>query len=197
MTKPQNRLVEYLTKQISVDVDKKTGETTIQVTLDNPVVSATVADTICKNLRDYIVEYRTRKARENLESYQKIAEESHQRYLKATKAYAYYQDHNRGLILNAVISEGQRLQNEVQISSQIYQQMKVQAEMARGKVIEDKPVFAVIQPATVPLLPSNSRRKVVMIWVFLGFAISTAWVLYGKEYWGKGKTIFNEIKING
>ena len=75
--------------------------------------------------------------------------------------------------------------------------MKVQAEMARGKVIEDKPVFAVIQPATVPLLPSNIRRKVVMIWVFLGFAISTAWVLYGKEYWGKGKTIFNEIKING
>lgn len=197
LTKPQNRLVEYLTEQISVDVDKKTGETTIQVTLDNPVVSATVADTICKNLRDYIVEYRTRKARENLESYQKIAEESHQRYLKATKAYAYYQDHNRGLILNAVISEGQRLQNEVQISSQIYQQMKVQAEMARGKVIEDKPVFAVIQPATVPLLPSNSRRKVVMIWVFLGFAISTAWVLYGKEYWGKGKTIFNEIKNNG
>ena len=68
------------------------------------------------------------------------------------------------------------------------------AEMARGKVIEERPVFAVIQPASVPLRPENSRAKVLIIWTFLGFALSTAWVLYGKEYWEKAKTIFKEIK---
>lgn len=194
LTKEQDRIVKTMNKAIQVDVDKKTGETTIQVTMDNPIIAATVADTVCKHLREYIVEYRTRKAREDLENYKKIADESYQRYLKASKAYAYYQDHNRGLILNAVISEGSRLSNELQIASQLYQQMKLQAEMARGKVIDEKPVFAIIQPATVPLLPQNSRAKVLLIWTFVGFVLSCAWVLYGKEYWQKGKTMLNEIK---
>ena len=194
LTKEQDRIVKTMNKAIQVDVDKKTGETTIQVTMDNPVIAATVADTVCKHLREYIVEYRTRKAREDLENYKKIADESYQRYLKASKAYAYYQDHNRGLILNAVISEGSRLSNELQIASQLYQQMKLQSEMARGKVIDEKPVFAIIQPATVPLLPQNSRAKVLLIWTFVGFVLSCAWVLYGKEYWQKGKTMLNEIK---
>ena len=194
LTKEQDRIVKTMNKAIQVDVDKKTGETTIQVTMDNPVIAATVADTVCKHLREYIVEYRTRKAREDLENYKKIADESYQRYLKASKAYAYYQDHNRGLILNAAISEGSRLSNELQIASQLYQQMKLQAEMARGKVIDEKPVFAIIQPATVPLLPQNSRAKVLLIWTFVGFILSCAWVLYGKEYWQKGKTMLNEIK---
>lgn len=194
LTKEQDRIVKTMNKAIQVDVDKKTGETTIQVTMDNPVIAATVADTVCKHLREYIVEYRTRKAREDLENYKKIADESYQRYLKASKAYAYYQDHNRGLILNAVISEGSRLSNELQIASQLYQQIKLQAEMARGKVIDEKPVFAIIQPATVPLLPQNSRAKVLLIWTFVGFVLSCAWVLYGKEYWQKGKTMLNEIK---
>ena len=194
LTKEQDRIVKTMNKAIQVDVDKKTGETTIQVTMDNPVIAATVADTVCKHLREYIVEYRTRKAREDLENYKKIADESYQRYLKASKAYAYYQDHNRGLILNAVISEGSRLSNELQIASQLYQQMKLQAEMARGKVIDEKPVFAIIQPATVPLLPQNSRAKVLLIWTFVGFVLSCVWVLYGKEYWQKGKTMLNEIK---
>ena len=194
LTKEQDRIVKTMNKAIQVDVDKKTGETTIQVTMDNPAIAPTVADTVCKHLREYIVEYRTRKAREDLENYKKIADESYQRYLKASKAYAYYQDHNRGLILNAVISEGSRLSNELQIASQLYQQMKLQAEMARGKVIDEKPVFAIIQPATVPLLPQNSRAKVLLIWTFVGFVLSCAWVLYGKEYWQKGKTMLNEIK---
>lgn len=197
LTKKQDKVVQYLNKAIQVEVDKKTGQTTIQVTMDNPVIAATVADTVCKHLREYITDYRTKKAREDLANYNKIADESYQRYLNATKAYAYYQDHNRGLILNAVISEGSRLANEVQIASQLYQQMKAQAEMARGKVIDEKPVFAIIQPASVPLRAANSRAKVLIIWTFIGFALSCAWVLYGKEYWKKGKTMLNEIRSKG
>ena len=182
LTRKQAAVVDVLNKSIVAEVDKKSGETTINVTMDNPVVAAIVADTVCRNLKEYITEYRTRKAREDLANYQKIADESYHAYQKASRAYAYYQDHNRGLILNAAISEGTRLQNEVNIASQVYSQMKLQAEAARGKLIDEKPVFAVIQPASVPLLPDNSRKKVMIIWTFLGFALSCAWVVLGKDY---------------
>lgn len=193
LTKKQSDIVEYLNKAIAVDVDNKTGETTINVTMDNPVIAATVADTVCSYLREFITDYRTKKAREDLDNYQKIADESYKKYLNASRAYAYYQDHNRGLILNAAISEGTRLSNELNIASQVYSQSKLQAEAARGKLIDEKPVFAIIQPASVPLLPDNSRKKVLLIWTFIGFVLSSVWVLYGKEYWGKGKALINEI----
>lgn len=194
LTKKQAEIVDYLNKAIMTDVDNKTGETTITVTMDNAVIAATVADTVCSYLREYITEYRTKKAREDLANYQKIADESYRKYQKASNAYAYYQDHNRGLILNIAISEGTRLSNEMNIASQVYSQMKLQAEAARGKLIDEKPVFAIIQPASVPLRPANSRAKVLFIWAFAGFALSCAWVLYGREYWGKGKTLINEVK---
>lgn len=194
LTKKQAGIVDYLNKAITAEVDNKTGETTINVTMDNPVISAIVADTVCQNLKEYITEYRTRKAREDYANYKKIADESYQKYLKASRAYAYYQDHNRGLILNAVISEGTRLSNELNIASQLYSQTKLQAEAARSKVIDEKPVFAIIQPASVPLKSDNSRKKVLIIWTFIGFALSCGWVLYGKEYWNKGKDLLKEVK---
>ena len=181
LTRKQAAVVETLNKAIVAEVDKKSGETTISVTMDNPVVAAIVADTVCRNLKEYITEYRTKKAREDLENYQRIANESYQAYQKASRAYAYYQDHNRGLILNAAISEGTRLQNEVNIASQVYSQMKLQAEAARGKVIDEKPVFAVIQPASVPLKSDNSRMKILIIWTFLGFALSCGWVVFKED----------------
>lgn len=193
LTKKQTEMVEYLNKAIMVDVDKKTGETTISVTMDNPVIAATVADTVCNYLREFITDYRTKKAREDLSNYQKIADENQKKYLNASHAYADYQDHNRGLILHTVISEGTRLSNELNIASQVYSQSKLQAEAARGKVIDEKPVFAIIQPASVPLKPANSRKNVLLIWTFLGFVFSCVWVLYGKEYWGKGRVFLNEI----
>ena len=181
LTKKQARVVDVLNKSIVAEVDKKSGETTINVTMDNPVVAAIVADTVCRNLKEYITEYRTKKAREDLDNYQKIADESYQAYQKASRAYAYYQDHNRGLILNAAISEGARLQNEVNIASQVYSQMKLQAEAARGKLIDEKPVFAIIQPASVPLQSDNSRKKILLIWTFIGFALSCGWAVFKED----------------
>lgn len=194
LTKKQARIVSAVSKAVVANVDNKSGETTISVTLDNPVIAATIADSVCAHLRDYIVNYRTSKAREDLDYYQKLADESRITYEEASAAYAYYQDHNRGLILNSVISEGTRLQNELNIAAQVYTQMKQQAEMARAKVQEEKPVFAVIQPASVPLRSVNSRKNVLLIFLFLGFAGSLAWVVLGKEYFDKTKEMYANIK---
>ena len=49
-------VVDVLNKAIVAEVDKKSGETTISVTMDNPVVAAIVADTVCRNLKEYITE---------------------------------------------------------------------------------------------------------------------------------------------
>lgn len=194
LTKRQNSIVNYLRKSVVAEVDDKTGEITISVRMNNPVVAATIADSVCTRLQAFVTDYRTKKAREDLAYYQKLADEAYAKYKQTTNAYAYYQDHNHGLILNTLISEGSRLQNEATIATQVYTQMKQQAEMARAKVQEDKPIFAVIQPASVPLYPSNSRAKVLVIFTFFGFCLSLAWTLFGIDIWNKAKQMYLAAK---
>ena len=54
-----------LRKAITVEADKKTGITTLTVTLQDPKVTATIADSVVSKLQQYITTYRTSKAKED------------------------------------------------------------------------------------------------------------------------------------
>ena len=70
--------------------------------------------------------------------------------------------------------------------------MVQQRELAKAKIQEVKPVYAVVQPATLPLRASNSRAKVCMIWFAIGFVLSCAWVLFGEDLWKKMRTALKD-----
>ena len=77
----------------------------------------------------------------------------------------------------------QRLQEEASLANQLYTQMEQQKEMAKAKIQELKPVFAVVQPATMPIHPSGtSKANVVLGFCFLGFCLSAGWIVFGKDF---------------
>ena len=93
-------------------------------------------------------------------------------------------DANRNVVLQRTQAEGTRLQNDMSIAFQIYSQVETQLQVARAKVQEAKPVFAIVEPATVPLSPSSPNKKIIILGLmFLGFIGSSAWILFGKELW--------------
>ncbi len=67
------------------------------------------------------------------------------------KEYAEYVDTHDNLILQSVRAEQERLQNDMSLAYQVYSQVANQLQVARAKVQEEKPVFAVVEPAVVPL----------------------------------------------
>ena len=74
----------------------------------------------------------------------------------------------RMLFCKLVLTEGERLQNEMSLAYQVYSQVANQLQVARAKVQEAKPVFAVVEPASVPLHPSGTSKKMILIgFVFL------------------------------
>lgn len=179
LTKEQNRAVSALQKAIVADVDKKTGITTISVTIDDPVMAAQIADTVCQRLQDKVFKYRTQKAATDLDYYTKLSAEAKEKMIKAQTAYAISVDFDRSVILETVSSEKERLQQEAMLAEQIYQQMEQQKEMAKAKYQEAKPVFAVVEPATVPLRPSStSRAQIAIMFMLIGFVGSAGWKLY-------------------
>ena len=180
LTSLQARAVNALSNSISATVDNS-GITTISVVLDDPLMATQLADTVCRRLQEYVILYRTQKSIEDYNYYARMTEDAQEKLIKAQAAYAASVDHQRDLILQSVTSRQERLRQEAELASQLYSQMAQQQEMARAKIQEVKPVFAVIQPATMPQKPANSRREVVLTWCLIGFVLACCWVAFGKE----------------
>lgn len=191
LTKKESAKVEALKKSLTADVDKKTGVTTVTVTLQDPLVAAQVADTVIAKLQQYITAYRVSKAKDDCNYLEKLYSERQKDYYTAQQNYAQYLDANKSVILQSVLTERERLMNEMNLAYQVYSQVATQLQMARAKVQEAKPVFAIVEPATVPLKPSGTSRMMIMVgFIFLAVAGAGAWVLFGADFYGKMKTGF-------
>jgi len=158
LTQKEAAKINHLKKSITASIDKKTSMTTVSVTFQNPKVAATVADSVIRKLQEYIINYRTSKAKEDCIYWEKLFKERQQEYYAAQKKYASYIDSHDNVILQSVRTEQERLQNDMGLAYQVYSQVATQLQMARAKVQEEKPVFAVVEPAVVPLKPSGKGQ---------------------------------------
>ena len=145
-----------------------------------------------RKLQEYITDYRTSKAKEDCLYLEKLFKERQQEYYVAQKEYANYIDSHDNIILQSVRAEQERLQNDMSLAYQVYSQVANQLQLARAKVQEEKPVFAVVEPAVVPLNPSGINKKIyVLVFVFLSVCFVMFWKLLGEELLGK----FKEIRV--
>ena len=182
--------IESLKKKIIASVDKKTSMTTVSVTFQNPKVAAVVADSVVRKLQEYIIDYRTSKAKEDCIYLEKLFKERQYEYYAAQKEYANYIDSHDNIILQSVRAEQERLQNDMSLAYQVYSQVANQLQVARAKVQEEKPVFAVIEPAVVPLKPSGISKKIyILVFAFMSVFFVVIWNLFGDDFLNKFKKI--------
>lgn len=188
LPKEERKAIKYLSEKIMVSVDKKTGKTQLSLEMQDPLVAYTVMAAVLDNLKNYMSEYRTSKSRQDVENLSMICEERKQEYYAAQKAYALYTDSNKNIVQNSSKAEGQRLQQEMNLAYQVYSQVATQLEGARIKVQQDKPVFAVLKPASVPLKKAGpSKAKLLIGFAFLAGCCAAAWALWGKDLWKQFK----------
>lgn len=192
LSKKELKKIETLKKMITASVDNKTSMTAVTATFQNPKVATVVVDSVVKKLQEYIIDYRTSKAKEDCLYLEKLFKERRQEYYVAQQKYADYLDSHDNIILQSVRAEQERLQNDMNLAYQVYSQVASQLQIARAKVQEEKPVFAIVEPAVVPLEPSGTSRKIyVMIFVFLSVCVVIFWNLFGKDFLNK----FKEIRV--
>ena len=168
LTKAQEKLLKGLGSSIVSFVDKRTNMVTINVTMQDPEVAAQVATMVENQLQQYIANYRTSKARNDV----KYAEKN------AQKVYARFADANQDLVLTSVQQEETRLENEMQLAYNGYSQSITQLQLAQAKVQERMPAFTVLQQANVPIKPSAPKRMIfVFMMAVLSFSLSCLWII--------------------
>lgn len=178
ISEEESVILENLRERIGVTSDKKTGITTIAVTMQSPVISAFIADSLTSYFQTYMIDYRTQKARNDLEYAEKLYNDSQKKYYKAQQELASFVDGNLNVVSAKYKTRQDRLQNEANLAYSVYNQTAQQLQLARVKVQDNTPVFTIIQPAIQPIKPSKPSKKLIFIGIaFLAFAASGCWVL--------------------
>ena len=163
LTPEQTAIVKVIDKKVVCDVDKKTMVITIDVTDQDPVICATMADTVKTRLQNFITDYRASKAR----------------YERARQLYAEFMDSNHDIILQTVRQKQTDLENDMQLHYNAYTQAAAQYLAAEAKVQQETPAFTTLQSATIPVEKAGPKRaQICLIFLFLAFLATTAWILH-------------------
>ena len=179
LTKEQTDIVKAIDKKVVCDVDKKTMVITIDVTDQDALICATMADSVKNRLQNFITDYRTSKARVDLEYYKKMLVEAKAKYDEARDRYAAFADSHRDVSSQSAQTKVTDLQTEMQMRSQILQQVIAQMQEAEMKVQENTPAFTTLQSATVPVKKTGPKRaQMCLIFTFLAFLCTSFYILY-------------------
>ena len=178
LTTKQSNIIKAIGDAVSCSVDQKTGVITIKATAQDPLIAASLTDSVSTRLQAFITNYRTNKARNDLANIKKLYVEAKRRYDKARQTYASFADANQELVLESYKAKESDLENEMQLQCNIYTQLTTQLQMARAKVIEKTPVYAILQPTTVPYRHSSPKKSIIVLaFLFVGCMGYTAYLM--------------------
>lgn len=158
LTEEQFNIVENLKSNIICNVDQLTSVISIKVNAQDPLVAANLADSVCAKLQKFITEYRTSKARVDVEHYEALVKDAQESYEKAQKEFSDFCDSHKNMTSQAVLSKRDKLEIESSMALSKYQAMSAQTENAKHKLQEKTPAFTTLQNASVPLRPSAPKR---------------------------------------
>lgn len=179
LTDEERGVINMLQTHIVCNVDKKNGVIRMQVTEQDPLIAAVIADSVRAALNDFIIEYRTNKARQDYHYMNGLYQEAKVEYARTQAAYIAYADAN--LNLNSVRAQSKKddLEKEMQLAYNVYSQLANQLQLVKAKIQESTPAYTVLESPTVPERASSPKKLLLVVaFVFLACVGTTGWVLY-------------------
>ena len=182
LNKVQSDIRDAIRSQVTCVVDKKTNVITITAKDFDRFVSAEVADTVQKRLRNYIIEYRTKKFKQDVAYAQSLVDTAEAKYVKTRNAYTAFAEANTDVTQESFVTKRDEMENNMQMRYTNYTQALQQLQVAQAKLREHTPVFTVIQEASVPFKPSGTPRSLTVLgYVLAGLFFDAIWVLLLKQ----------------
>lgn len=163
LSEEQRNVADKIADKVKCSINKKTDVITITVRDQDPLICASLADTISVRLQGFITNYRTNKARIDMEYYENLTQEAKKDYDEALKAYGLYADANMNVVLESYKLRQTELENDMQLKFNTYSALNTQLQAAKAKVQEKTPAFTVLQCASVPIKPVGPKRVLFVL----------------------------------
>ena len=178
LTEEDDELFKKLSEIFSLSINDKEGFITMSFTDKDKIVSAQVTQTAETLLQEKIIEFKVKSSKELLDFTTRQFNEKKIAFEKLQDDRAVFVDNNINISSSLFRNKLSRIESELSIAQAIVQQLASQVEQAKLQVSKDTPVFTTIKPVTVPFVKSApSRSLIVVIFLFLGFVLSTGYVI--------------------
>ncbi|MFV0345095.1 MAG: Wzz/FepE/Etk N-terminal domain-containing protein [Bacteroidales bacterium] len=193
LTKEEREAKDFLTENLSIELNDKDGYITLSSNTGNPVFAAQLVDKTYAMLQGEILDSKTATAKQKLEFVNKLYEEKKKEYTKAQLTLASYRDRHSNVISARAQTEEQRLENEYQLAFSVFSELAKQREQAKLKVQDDTPILKIVEPVSVPKFPSKPNKMlIIIIFIFLGGVLSVGFVFL-QSFLSKAKERWKEI----
>ena len=177
-TREQGYIFDAIQNKITCNYDKRTDIFSIIVKDQDPLVSATMAEATSRKLQEFIIKYRTNKARHDLEYAETLQKQAKKDFERARRLYVEYMDANQDVQLLSAQQKQNDLENDMQLQYNNYTALCAQVIDAKAKVQEVTPAFTPLQSATVPLGPTSPKKEqILLICLFLAALGTTVYAL--------------------
>jgi len=172
-------LLNEFKKMINLVSDQTTGTISLQAETLDPEVSAQMVAHLYKLLSEYVVEYKTEKAIQNLEFIEKQLEEAQRKFYEAQEKLYKFRDRNQNLNLSVFRADEERLQVDYNLANSLYNNLSIQMDQAKLKVQENIPQLTIINPPVVSYSTSKPNIPLILaVCIFLGLAVGFSWILF-------------------
>jgi capsular polysaccharide biosynthesis protein len=180
LSEKDSKIFESVTSNITCSVDKKTDVISITVKDQDPLVCATMADSVRQHLQNFIIQYRTQKTRIDVLHYQHLADSAKLEYESAVNEYSMFCDANHDVVLQSVNSKRDALEQDMQFKYNTYSALATQLEAMKAKLQERTPAFTTLKSATVPVKPAGPKRIIfIAAMLFISVIITSIYILKG------------------
>ena len=178
---------------ITIAREPQTGFVSIGVSLPDARATTEMVILVKNLLQEYVIEYRTEKAMNDLQFIEDRYEEAKENYLDRGDSLAAFQDRNANLQSQRILAVEQRLQAENDLAFNLYNTLARRLQEAQIQVQEETPVFRVHEPAIVPTRPSQPDALrilggAIFVGLFLGIAfiyIRRGFIMFTQEFKNK------------
>ncbi|MEX0719998.1 MAG: Wzz/FepE/Etk N-terminal domain-containing protein [Balneolaceae bacterium] len=182
VSKEQMEIIENMRERVSISLNEETGIINLTVEMPDPNAAAQVASTSIGLIREYVTNYRTRKAEQDLAFARQQLESSKQEFEEVQNQLAEFRDRNINLATARAQTQEQRLQSEYDLAFNVYNSVAQQVEQAKLKVQEQTPVVSVLQPVQVPVDDTTSGATILIIYTIFGVLLGLTVLLFKKYF---------------
>lgn len=174
--KLHSEICEALAKNITCNVDKKTSVISISISDQDPLVAAIMVDTIQNRLKNYIIDYRTRKSKRDFQYYHTLFLEAKDKYEESRQEYEKFCDANQDLEQPSLITERDALEDKMQNTYNVMHQLQIQTQTAEAKIREITPAFTIVENPRMAYKASSTPRSLIALgYLFFGFFLDVLW----------------------
>ena len=192
VSKFEDELFDLLQNKIfSISVNQKDGFVTISANMPESEYAAYAAINARNILQKIIINNKIKSAKQNLEFSEEQLKSKKIEFDEIQNKLGYFNDSNLNIVTSPIVNERKKLEAEFQIINAVIVELSKQVEQNKLQVSKDTPVFSIIKEASMPVLRSSPKRtQMVLIFGFIGFILSTVFILIKKPL----LVIINEIK---